>query len=210
MFLTRRAPEAPPTTPGSVSKYAEETIAVTHARGLLCDTIRQGCLKRYGKEGWAEVMGCLSDAGRIQFAEPVGDFAWVPIALVKELEVAFGNLREEGKPFYQGRDLAEQQLQVVHPWLLKLLSPEMLIRQAPTLFRFYYKGGLLEVEEAHRGHGVTSLWALGMPSGWYVSGAAGWFDKALRMSGAHKVDIQHEAPPVEGDIHRHRYTVLWE
>ncbi|HJW08411.1 MAG TPA: hypothetical protein VJ483_02185 [Holophagaceae bacterium] len=193
-----------------MSKYSIEAATITHGRGLLPDTLRQVCLKRYGPEGWEEVLSRLSEAGRRTFREPVGDFAWVPIALINELEVVFGDMKKEGKPFHQGEALAEQQLRVVHPWLMKLLNPEMIVRQAGTLFRFYYKGGVLEIEEVSRGHGTASIWALGQPSGWYVSGAAGWFSQALRMAGAQKIDISHEEPPVGGDPWRHRYTVLWE
>ncbi len=199
-----------PSPPSPVSRYPEEVATVTHGRGLLCDTIRATCLKQYGEAGWEELRSRLGEGARAYFKEPVGDFAWVPIGLLSELEVAFGEFKDEGRPFYQGQTLAEQQLTVAHPWLLKLLSPEMIVRQAGTLFRFYYKGGVLEIESVTRGHGTASIWALGMPSGWYTSGAAGWFTKALWMAGAHKVDIQHEAPPIEGDPWRHRYSVLWE
>ncbi len=210
MTLFGSRPEPRPITAGSASKYSQEAATITHARGLLADTMRQVCLKRYGQAGWEEVLGRLSEAGRLTFREPVGDFAWIPISLINELEVVFADMRQEGKPFHQGQALAEQQLKVAHPWLMKLLSPEMIIRQGGTLFRFYYKGGVLEIESVTKGHGVASIWALGQPSGWYTSGASGWYSQALRMAGAHKVDIQHEEPPVEGDPWRHRYSVLWE
>ncbi|HJU83734.1 MAG TPA: hypothetical protein VJ600_05965 [Holophagaceae bacterium] len=210
MFLPREVPEPRPSDPGSTTKYPEEVATITHGRGLLCDTLRLTCAKRYGPEAWEELRSRLSEGARGYFKDPVGDFAWVPIGLINELEVAFGEFRNEGRPFYQGQALAEQQLKVAHPWLLKLLSPEMIVRQGGTLFRFYYKGGVLEIESVSRGHGTASIWALGMPKGWYVSGASGWYSQALRMAGAQKVDIQHEEPPVEGDPWRHRYTILWE
>ena len=185
-------------------------MRVTHGRGLISETLRRNCIHRKGPKGWDEVLDKLSPEGRRIFAEPLGDFTWVPIELLNELEDTAHSAMEDSRPFEQGTSLAEQQLKVVHPWLLKLLSPETLIRQAPTIYRYYYKGGIGEVAGLSRGHGVFNLWATGLSEGWFESGLAGWFSTALRLSGVHKVDVQHEGPPVEGDPYRHRYTVLWE
>ncbi len=209
-MLPPSSPSPQPAPSASLSKFSLELATVTHGRGLHCDTLRQVCLKNCGPEGWDEVLGRLSPPAREVFQDTLGNFAWVPIAFVNELEVAFSQMKQEGRPFYQGQAIADEQLKVAHPWLMKLLNPEALVQQAGTLFRFYYKGGVLEIDEVSKGHGLASIWALGMPEGWYVSGIPGWFTHALRLAGAQRVDIQHEGPPVGSDPWRHRYSMLWE
>jgi len=183
-----------------------EEATVTHIRASLLRGLHQDMLRR-GGTAWDDLVDGLSPMGREVFREMPGSFTWLESARVSELVVAHTALVGEAGAVERIRATAEEQLTVVHAWLLKLLSPKTLIQQGPTIFKFNYRGGVVQLDDIVPGRAHLSIWALGLFPEWYTHSVPQWLRRALELSGGGECAVSHE-PPEEG--YHHRYELSWE
>ncbi len=160
-----------------------------------------------GIEAWQALLAKVSAPCRAAFSQPLSTFRWIEIQHLNEITLAHiggGNGQSVAE---RGQGLAEEHLRVSHPWLLRLLSPETLIRQSPTLFRFYYRGGVVRLNRIGTREGDFSVWACGLYDQWYTLAFPSYVTRALDICGGGGATIEHFPPP-EGGFH-HRYNVRW-
>lgn len=188
------------------SNPTPEEATITHVRASLLRGLHKDMLRR-GGTAWEDLVDGLSPMGREVFREMPGSFAWLETARVNEIVRAHTALVGEAGAVARIRSTAEEQLTVVHAWLLKLLSPATLIHQGPTLFRFNYRGGVVTLDEFRPGCAELSIWAIGLFPEWYTHSVPQWLTRALELSGGGLCTVTHQ-PPVEG--YHHRYALKWE
>jgi hypothetical protein len=184
-----------------------EEAAVTHIRASLLRGLHQDMLRR-GGTAWDDLVDGLSPMGREVFRKMPSSFSWVDAARVGELVTAHTALAGEAGAVERIRATAEEQLTVVHAWILKLLSPATLINQSPTLFKFNYRGGVVRIEDHVPGRARISIWAAGLFPEWYTHSVPQWLKRALELSGGGTCSVTHEPPEDSGC--RHRYELSWE
>lgn len=182
-----------------------EQALVTHIRA---STLR-GLFREIDARGpavHAELVDALSEPARLVFQELPGPFQWVETPLINELttafEARFGLDHVERRVQYT----AQQQLTVIHAWMMKLLSPETLFHQAPTLYRFNYRGGAARAEVIRPGFAQVSIWSRGLYPSWYTHALPSWLAGALRLVGAASAQVLHLPP---GDGYHHRFEATW-
>jgi hypothetical protein len=98
---------------------------------------------------------------------------WYPIAWYRELHAAMNRAcRQEGFELSHriGRDSALADFRGIYRLLLRVVSSEMLVSQAPRLFRLYFEGGNVAMAETGKGLGVIEF------SGWHGFDRAMWSD----------------------------------
>lgn len=190
----------PPPEPSA----AEATV--THFRASLFRGViaqAQGA----GPEAWEAYLQALPPTARRVFAQPLGLFQWIETGQVNALMAVHEQRFPPHLAEARVSTTVEEQLTVAHAWLLKLLSPETLLQQAPTLFRFYYRGGVCRVEHLGSGHGTILIWATGLFPSWYTHSLPIWVRRALTLTGGQDARVEHH-PPLEGCCHR--YRVHWK
>ena len=183
-----------------------EEATITHIRASLLRGLHKDMLRR-GGTAWDDLVDGLSPMGREVFREMPGSFSWLETERVNELVTAHTRLVGEGGAVARIRSTAEEQLTVVHAWLLKLLSPATLIHQGPTIFKFNYRGGVVWLDDITPGQAHLSIWAIGVFPEWYTHSVPQWLNRALELSGGGDCSVIHQ-PPEEG--YRHRYELRWE
>ncbi len=186
-------------------------LRITQVRGPMTRQVREAFLAEGGEAGWEAFLARVSEPCRRRFAKPVGTWEWVEAELAAELSEAC--IAEKGPAFIfeRGADAARVQLLDLNTWLLKLLSPGMLLSNTPRMFRHYYRGGHPALDLVAKHEASMSLWATGYYGAWYELGLTGWLRSALTLAGAHGVEVVHEPPSGEGlEAHRHRDRVRWE
>ena len=98
---------------------------------------------------------------------------WYPIDWYRELHAAMNRAcRQEGFDLSQriGRDSALADFRGIYRLLLRVVSSEMLVSQAPRLFRLYFQGGDVAMAETGKGLGVVEF------NGWDGFDRAMWSD----------------------------------
>lgn len=183
-----------------------EEAAITHVRASLLRGLHKDMARR-GGTAWDDLVDGLSPMGRETFRQMPGSFTWLETPRVNELVTAHTRLVGEDGAVARIRSTAEEQLTVVHAWLLKLLSPTTLIHQGPTIFKFNYRGGVVKLDGLVPGRASLSVWATGIFPEWYTHSVPQWLKRALELAGGGSCEVAHE-PPTEG--FRHRYELRWE
>lgn len=185
---------------------APEAATITHIRASLLRGLRKDMAQR-GGTAWDDLVDSLSPAGRDVFREMPGSFSWLETVRVNELVTAHTALVGEQGAIDRIRLTVDEQLTVIHAWMLKLLSPATLLHQGPTIFKFNYRGGVVQLDDIRPGLAHMSLWALGPFPEWYTRSVPQWLKRALELCGGGPSEVLHE-PPSEG--YRHRYELSWK
>ncbi|HJU83962.1 MAG TPA: hypothetical protein VJ600_07105 [Holophagaceae bacterium] len=194
-------------SPSRGDQPLHRSVEVTHVRGIIVSVVRRAMLEQLSGEAWQRCLDGLSPACRAVFARGVGDYEWVPMPLLSEASGHFQASTEGDLVALRGSLYAEQMLTRSHQWMLKVMTPELLVRQAPRIFGFYHQGGQVWTEEVAPGRACLSLRATGPGPGWAEVLMPSWFRRALELCGAKKVEVAYE-PPSE-DRHHHRYWAVW-
>lgn len=184
-----------------------QEATISHVRASFTRGLQRRAMAQ-GPERWDAVLGEVSPACRAVFSRPLGVFQWVEAGLVNELTEAYARHAPADDLGQRAALTAEEHLTVAHPWLLKLLSPETLVRQGPTLFHFYHRGGVIRLESVGPGCGALSIWATGLYAGWSAIAIPAWMRRALELAGAEEAAVEH-LPPPPGSL-RHRYLLRWK
>lgn len=189
---------------------AEADLVITHERGQLVLQLRTVVERTRGPEGWDQLLDSVSEPCRRAFREPVGVFEWVDARLATELSRAFYQDSLLERTVERGREAAREQLTTINKWMLRFLSPGFLLSNFPRFFRFYFKGGEVQVEYEGGCTALIHVWAIGLYPEYWEAGARGWMEEAFRMTGCCEVGVRHEPPSGEGlEACHHRYHLSW-
>ena len=178
---------------------------VTHVRASALGGLF-GVVDARGAEIRASLIASLSPKAQAIIRQPPGPFQWVEMPLINELVEAYEKRFGLEDIERRVQHTAHEQLTVIHAWLLKLLTPETLFRQASTLYRFNFRGGIAKAETIHAGHAVVSIWSVGMYPSWYSHAFPGWLTGALSLTGASSVQVVHHQPEAG---YLHTYEATW-
>lgn len=185
-------------------------LRITQVRGPMTQQVHAAILGAGGEAAWATFLEKVSEPCRARFAKPIGLYEWVDADLAAELSEACIAEMGEAFAFDRGVQAAQKQLLDLNRWLLKLVSPGLLLANTPRLIRHYYRGGHGAVDWIGDRDAQMSLWAHGYYGLWYERGLTGWLRSALELAGAKGVEVVHLPPSGEGlEAFRHRYRVGW-
>ncbi len=180
---------------------------VTHFRGTLFQGVRKQADTEGGPQAWADMMATLSPGTQKVFAVDPGRFEWVEVSFVNELMLAHQARYGLGAVKARLTDTAETELTQDHPWLLKLLSPQTLMHQTGTLWRFFFKGGVVETRSVGRDRSELVVWATGLYPSFYTHSLVHWLVRAMELCGARNCTVVHT--PATRDEDPHRYAFHW-
>ncbi len=197
-----------------------EDLEILQARGPVLFQIRRFLLERHGEEAWQRLLAQVSQPCREAFGRSLGCWEWVDAAHSWELSQAFA--REMGADFYRerGYDSAREHLGSLSAWFMRLASPQFLVLNLPNLWRFYYKGGLLTLDEQGDREAHISIWARGGYPEMFSMTLPAWGVQALEMAGCEGPKVFYEAPKplyswetgsteLQMEACRHRYHLVW-
>lgn len=184
---------------------SREEATITHVRASLLRGLHKDMVRR-GGTAWDDLVDGLSPMGRDTFRTMPGFFSWVESARVNELVTAHTALVGEAGAVARIRATTDEQLTVIHAWILKLLTPKTLIHQGPTLFKFNYRGGVVRLGEVEDGQATLTIWAEGMFPEWYTHSVPQWLGRALELTGGGACAVTHH--PSQNDA-RHDYELTW-
>ena len=186
------------------------SVRIAAVRGPMTRQIRETLTREGGEEAWQALLAKVSEPCRQQFSRPIGMYEWVPAELSCELSQAFLAGTDPDFTYRRGVASAKEQITVLNRWLMRMMTPAFLLQNTPRLFRHYYSGGRVVLDDLAPGEAHLSVWADAFYPVWYETGLCGWVHGALELTGAREVEVRYEAPSGEGLLaFRHRYHASW-
>ncbi len=186
-----------------------ETLEVPHYRGLFQELASNGIQRRLGADRWQAFLATLPVKLREAAGHAKGDYDWVEPWVVGDLMQAYGRWSGEDLREFRGELYADQVVTVRHQWILKLMNPELLVRQVPRFYQFYIRGGKAWTEQVSPGRGLVCIEARAPYSDWTDFILPSWFRRALTLCGGQDVQVVYEPPSDPGRPYLHRYWASW-
>ncbi len=183
-------------------------VELTHVRGVIQGMVRKILMRDLDGEAWEAYLASLSPAAQEAIRTVAGEYDWVPLASLAEAVNHHPGGRQRVHMVLEGSAFAEMMMTDKHRWMLKVMTPELMIGQAPRIFSFYHLGGKLAVEDIGPGRASATLRARGPSPAWFATLLPAWFKRSLELSGAEAVTVAHAV--VEGDADLHRYRFTWK
>lgn len=184
-------------------------VEVTHVRGVI-----QIFITRILKEGmdpgdWESYLQTLSQGTQRLFRRKAAESEWVPMQALAEAVRKHPSSAAGTATALRGNLYADLMMTEKHRWMLKVMTPKLMVSQAPRVFSFYHHGGEMLVERLEPGRATVTLRASGPSPPWFGVLIPTWFKRALELSGGSAVTVAHEPPETAGEAHLHRYWLSW-
>ncbi len=171
-----------------------------HVKGSLILHGRDYVVETRGAAAWQTILGALSADDRAIYDGIVMASSWYPVAAwnrITEHVVGEGGPQASAEMRRFSSFISERDLSTIYKVLLKLASPEMLLRRTHSLWSRYFDSGTFEVvREAPRRFEMRLTAPVHhdeAPSRRICAeGVDSWLVKALHMTGAIQPEVQHE------------------
>lgn len=181
-------------------------VELTHVRGLIQGVVRAILARGLDADAWKVYLDSLSPATQEAIREEAGEFDWVSFAALSEAVGRHPDGRERIVEVLEGSAYAELLMTDKHRWMLKVMTPELMISQVPRIYAFYHRGGAVTVDRIGPGAAMVSLRAKGPSPAWFATLVPAWFKRSLELSGGKQVVVTHEPRNDDPLIHRYHFT----
>lgn len=184
-------------------------VEVTHVRGLIQGIVKQVLAQGLDAAAWDTYLAALSPLARETLRREPSEHEWVPMAALVEAVARHPGGHEAVLAVLRGSLYADLMMLERHRWMLKVMTPELMVRQAPRIYAFYHRGGRMAAERIEPGRATLTLEATGPSPAWFAVLITAWFKRSLEHCGAAQVEAIHEPPEATGKADLHRYWLAW-
>ena len=178
-------------------------------RGLILGVVKGVLAQGLEPAAWQAFLGTLSPEARGLMGREATEYEWVSMAAIVEAVSKHPFSREGILPILRGGLYADLMMTEKHRWMLKVMTPELMVSQAPRIYAFYHRGGVMAAERVEPGRATATLFARGPSAAWFGLLIPTWFKRSLELSGGHAVEVAHEPPEATGVPDLHRYWLSW-
>jgi hypothetical protein len=180
-------------------------------KGLVITGIESFVRDTFGDDGHQRWLAALSAETREVFARPVMASSWYPGERAAEMRQAicqlfFGGDAERMREL--GRYQAERILRGVYKIFIKIGSPEWVAARCSKIFALHFKPGRLEIVDLVKGRLHLRLHDFPDRSGIMENIFFGFFEHAVKVSGAKEVKVTTGASMAKGDAHS-EFEIRW-
>lgn len=191
-------------------------MSIGRGKGSLLIHMRRYVAEKGGERAWSEVVDRVSAADREVLNGVVLAGSWYPIGVVNRALVAYlerDRLGADDEMRRLSAFIADNDLGTVYKMVLRLGSPEFLLRRTDSLWNRYFDVGKLTPEE--RGSRQFHL-TLTMPTGEDAApnqyfcgpGCPSWIEMGMRLTGATKAQVRHVDCRYDNGRHC-KYVATW-
>lgn len=184
-------------------------VEVTHVRGVIQIFVARILKEDLGPREWETYLRGLSPGTQSLLRRKAAESEWVPMQALVEAVGKHPSSAGGAATALRGNLYADLMMTEKHRWMLKVMTPKLMVSQAPRIFAFYHHGGEMLVERLEAGRATVALRASGPSPPWFGVLIPTWFKRALELSGGSAVTVAHEPPTAVGERHLHRYWLSW-
>lgn len=170
-------------------------------------------LKKFGKKGYDHWFNILPAPAKKIYQSPISKTDWFPLkyALVDPTMLmckAFFNNSLMGA-WECGRYSAEYGLKGIYKVLVKMSSPQILIKKAGPILLNYYRPSALEITESSSKHVVVRITEFPDMNKVVEYRIAGWMERALEICGCLYVTVKITKSLSDNDPYT-EYNITWK
>lgn len=183
----------------------------TKVKGAVFLSRKEFVRDEYGVGAWQKVLAGVSAANRTQLEGAILSSGWYPFEINADLDRAIVDVLGRGdRNIFKkiGARSAWTNLSGAHQAFLKKGNPQAFMAGTERIYRFYYDEGHRAYEATGPASGVITTYDAATFSENDCLTVIGWYEEALRMCGAQKVEIIEEPCRARGGEHC-RYAVSW-
>ncbi|HPR65366.1 MAG TPA: hypothetical protein PK014_14245 [Thermoanaerobaculia bacterium] len=159
-----------------------------------------------------KVFALLDDDIRDILSRRVISSDWYPLKYQVNLSMAIDKALGKGDLELCrkiGKFTAESDLNTIHKIILKMGSPQRLLKLSAGMWSRYYSEGSLVLESIGNGYAVALVKDFNPISKAFCTDLSGWMIRTLELTGATNVDLNHTKCVLDGD-EACRYEATWK
>ncbi|HVO76523.1 MAG TPA: TIGR02265 family protein [Candidatus Bathyarchaeia archaeon] len=180
-------------------------------KGLILQARKDFVDDNFGTGAWQKVVEALPPDDRAQLRDLILAAKWYPFELGERLDRAIVSVLGDGqeKIFEDiGAKSAQRSLVKVHKSFLTPGDPQAFLSKADVIYKFYYDTGRREYTPTGPNSGVMTTYEAKTFSVADCLTVIGWHKEALKMCGAHSVEIVEDECRAKGGSCC-RYRIKW-
>jgi hypothetical protein len=170
-------------------------------------------LKKFGRSGYDKWFGVLSPESKKIYQSPINKNDWFPLktALVEPTQLMCELLFNKSVrgAWECGRYSAEYGLKGIYKVLVKLSTPEVLVKRAGPILMNYYRPGKLEITNSDSNHVSVVINEFPEMNRVIEYRIAGWIERAIEICGSSNVTINITKSLTTGDSCT-EYNIMWK
>ena len=150
-------------------------------------------LKKIGTKGYKNWLELLSPEAKKVFSKPINKTDWFPLQEImieptkKYCEMFFNN--SDRGAWECGRYSVEYGLKGIYKVLVKIASPQILVKKAGPILASYYKPSKLEVVKSGKNSAVVHITEFPEINRIIEYRIGGWMERAIEICGGQNVTI---------------------
>jgi hypothetical protein len=170
-------------------------------------------IKQFGKRSYDKWFEALSPEAQGIYRSEIDKNEWFPLGqAMSNPTILICDLFFNGSPrgaFECGRFSAEYGLKGIYKVLVKLSSPEVLMKKASKIIKSYYRPSALEIVKFEKGGGILHITEFQECDKYIERRIAGWISRAVEICGVANVNVAIAKSIAEDDPYT-EYRVTWK
>lgn len=171
-------------------------------RGAVLHARKSFVIKQFGEESWKKVLEALPDEEQGILSGMIIHAGWYSFELGEELDEIIVKVLGKGNPLVFeeiGAQSAVDNLNGIHQTFLTPGDPQAFMRQANTIYKFYYNTGSRSYDPTGPASGIMTTHNAETFSSVDCLTVIGWYRTALEMCGAKHVQIKEVKCRAKGE-----------
>ena len=170
-------------------------------------------IKKFGRKAYNQWLDSISPEARKVYSNPISKSDWYPLKKMmieptkKICELFYNNSLRGG--WDCGRYSAEYGLKGIYKILVKLRSPQVLIKKGSSILSNYYKPSDVEVLEQTKSHVIVRILKFPEITPCLEYRMAGWMERAVEISGCNHVSVDITKSLTKDDPYT-EFNVRWK
>ncbi len=170
-------------------------------------------LKKVGKRGYNEWLNTLTPAARKVYGSKIDKNKWYPLQEImvepslRACDMFFHGSRRGA--WESGRYSAEIGLKGLYKMLVKLSSPQILIKKAGSIIQTYYNPCSLEVIDSGKDYVILHITEFPEMDKMIEYRIAGWMERALEICGCRHISIKINKSLTDNSLYT-EFSITWK
>ncbi|NQT27189.1 DUF2378 family protein [candidate division KSB1 bacterium] len=171
-------------------------------RGAVLLARKSFVIRQFGEEGWNKVLDAIPVEEKQVLSSMIIHAGWYPFELGEELDQIIVKVLGKGNPrvFEEiGAQSAVDNLNGIHQTFLTPGDPQAFMKQARSIYKFYYDTGSRTYDQTGPTSGVMTTHNAETLSAVDCLTVIGWYRTGLEMCGAKNVRVKEVKCRAKGD-----------